>query len=233
MERPAAPHPSPAGDAPASGRLLGRGYQGEVHLVQTEQGPVIVKRAIGRGPALALRRAMLRRERAVYGLLEGIPGVPRCLDPGARGDELVLEFIEGRSLRETRLAPAERERFFAQLLELIRVVHAAGVGHGDLKRKDNILVGPGGRPHLIDFGTAVAAPRGAGPLRRLALRQVQRMDLNAWFKLKYQRQRGVPAAADLALYRPTPVEDVARVLRRAWRALTLRRRRKARRAGRD
>jgi serine/threonine protein kinase len=220
--------------APGAGLLLGRGYQGEVRLLDTAAGPVIVKRPIGHGAARALRVAMLRRERAIYRRLDGVPGVPRCLaPPGAADDELVLEYVAGPSLRDARLPAGERERFFSELLELIRAVHAAGVAHGDLKRKDNIIVGPGGRPYLIDFGTALVAPPDAGALRRRAVRHVQRMDLNAWFKLKYQRQRGAPDAADLEFYRPTLFEDFARTVRRAYRALTLRRARKARRAGRQ
>jgi predicted Ser/Thr protein kinase len=227
-DRPGDDGSAPAGAAP--GRLLGRGYQGEVHLVETPSGPVIVKQPIGRGPARALRVAMLRRERAIYRLLDGIAGVPRCLDGDAagEGEALVLEYVSGRSLREARLPAAERERFFEALRVLIEAVHRAGVGHGDLKRKDNIIVGADGRPYLIDFGTALSAPPGSGAARRWLLRQVQRMDLNAWFKLKYQRQGGDVSPTDIAAYRPTALERLARLVRRGWRSLTLRRLRKSR-----
>lgn len=227
----------PGGDrsppAPASSTtLLGRGYQGAVYLVDGPDGPVIVKKAIGRGPARAVRRAMLRREHSIYQLLRGIPGVPRC--HGLRnGEELVLEFIDGQSLRHARQTAAGREKFFAELLELIQAVHRAGVAHGDLKRKDNILLGHDGHPYLIDFGTAVSAPPGAGFMRRLLFRQLRRVDLNAWVKLKYQQQRVEMAPADRQYFDPTAPERLARVIRRAWRAVTLRRLRKSRRARRD
>ncbi len=211
-------------------KLLGRGYQGAVYLVETPGGPVIVKKAMGRALARVVRRAMLRREYSVYRLLHGIPGIPRCL--GLHQDEeLVLEFIDGRSLREAQLAPEERERVFAALLDLIQAIHRAGVAHGDLKRKDNILIGPGGRPYVIDFGTAVSAPPRAGIVRRMLFRQLRRTDLNAWVKLKYQRQWVEIAPADRQFFRPTLPERIARVARRAWHAVTFRRRRKARRAG--
>lgn len=171
---------------------------------------------------------MLRREFAIYRLLAGVTGVPRCLGLIA-GEELVLEFVPGESLRQARLAPAERERLFAALLELISAVHGAGVAHGDLKRKDNILIGRDAKPYLIDFGTAVSAPPGAGWWRRLLYRQMCRVDLNAWVKLKYQRRIEAISPEDLRRFRPTLPERLARLVRRAWRTATLRRRRRSRR----
>jgi predicted Ser/Thr protein kinase len=212
-------------------KLLGRGYQGAVYLVESPRGPLIVKKAMGRGLARVARRGMLRREHAVYQLLRGVPGVPRCHGLN-EGDELVLEYIDGRSLREVKQSFPGREQFFATLLELIQAIHRAGVAHGDLKRKDNILLGRDGRPYLIDFGTAMSAPQGAGIVRRVLFRQIRRMDLNAWVKLKYQRQWVEIARADLDYFNPTLPERMARVVRRAWRAMTLRRRRKARQASR-
>ena len=209
-------------------RLLAKGYQGAVYLVETATGPVIVKQAMGGWLARTLRRAMLRREYRIYLQLQGVAGVPRCL--GLWDDMLALEFIPGSSLRIARLSAAERTRFFAHLLDVIEAMHRAGVAHGDLKRKDNILIGPGGQPFLIDFGTAVYAPLDdAIAWRRLLFRQVQRMDLNAWVKLKYRGRLEEMTPEVAARFRPTQPERLARVVRRAWRSLTLRRRRKARR----
>lgn len=217
----------PAAEA-ASSRVLGRGYQGVVYLRQTAAGPVIVKTPSGKGLAHSVRRAMLRREHAIYQRLQGIRGVPRC-EGLQNGEELVLEYIAGPSLRDANLTGVVREQFFADLLKLIQAIHANGVAHGDLKRKDNILAGPGGQPFLIDFGTALSVESQSGMLRRWLFRQMVRIDLNAWVKLKYQRQWLEFDAADARLHDPTPPERLARVIRRAWRALTLRRRR--RRAG--
>lgn len=203
-------------------RLLASGYQGAVWLVQSPGGVHIVKRATGRGPMRALRLAMLRREAAIYERLRGVAGIPESRGIDADG-QLVLAFVAGPSLRERRLSPDERDVFFTELRDLILSMHRAGVAHGDLKRKDNVLVGPGGHPFLIDFGTAIAAPPGAGWLRRAIYRQVCRVDLNAWFKLKYQRGATEVDAADLRYYDPTLPERVARLLRRAWRKVTLRR----------
>lgn len=212
-------------------RLLARGYQGAVYLTATPAGPVIVKKPLGRGPMRAARRAMLRREFSIYQQLPGIPGIPRCLGL-EHGEELVLEFIDGPSLRTLNDELPDRERFFAALLDLLLAMHRAGVAHGDLKRKNNILLGPGGQPYLIDFGTAVFAPPGAGVLRRLMFRQLRNMDFNAWIKLKYRGRVADIAPADLQYHRPTLLEWLARVVRRVWRTVTRRHQRKSRRASR-
>jgi serine/threonine protein kinase len=118
------------------------------------------------------------------------------------------------------------------LLDIIEGMHSVGVAHGDLKRKDNILLGADGRPYLVDFGTAVCARDGAGFLRRLLFRQLRRMDFNAWIKLKYQGRWSEIEPADLRYHRPTRLEGLARVVRRAWQSVTFRRQRKARRRNR-
>lgn len=213
--------------APAE-RFLSRGYQGVVWLRDTGADRVVVKQAMGRGLALWLRRLMLRREFAAYQRLHGVPNVPRCLGREADGS-LLLEFLEGEPFRETAAALTDRERFFSELLRSILAVHAAGVAHADLKRRGNILISPDGRPVLLDFGSAALRSRRGGWLNGLLFRQVCRMDLNAWVKLKYRRRYDLIAAEDRAYYHPTSVEAVARSARRLWRKLSGRQLRKARR----
>lgn len=218
--QPAAPH------EPGS-RLLARGYQGAVYLAETASGPVVIKEAMGWGLIRAARRAMLRREHAIYERLAGITGVPACYGLEA-GDRLVLAYIDGQPLRRTTHSGEERERFFAALLALLQAIHAAGVAHGDLKRKDNIIVGTDGRPYVIDFGTAIAAPPGSSHLRRSLFDLVRRIDLNAWVKLKYQGLSIPVSDADSRYFRPTRPERLARAVRESWRRFTFRRWRRSR-----
>jgi serine/threonine protein kinase len=222
-------HPATAGKIDPI-RQLARGYQGAVSVVATSAGRRIVKEAMGPQPLRALRRAMLRREFAVYQRLRGIAGVPQCYGL-ENGERLLLEYVEGPSLRDLKNAPAERERFFDALLALIQAVHRAGVAHADLKRKDNILVRADGQPVLIDFGSAVLLREDAGALRRWLFRQACRLDLNAWVKLKYRRRYSAMSPSDRQYYRPTFLERAARLVRQGWRKLSGRRWRKARRAG--
>jgi serine/threonine protein kinase len=219
--------------AAAPGRRLGSGYQASVELVRTGLGDIVVKRPHG-GVLAALWRYLLRREHAVYSRLGGIAGIPRAYGL-VGGEALALQYIAGPSLREADAKLADRERFFARLLATVLAMHAAGVAHGDLKRRHNVIVGAGEQPYLIDFGIACLSD---GTLGRFAFATFRQMDLNAWLKLKYGRrvdpsiEPGVLSAEDAALYRPLLIERLARAVRVPWQFLTLRRPRQRWRARR-
>lgn len=221
--------------ARGEGRVLGRGYQATVELYSTPAGDVVVKTAHGTGPFGRLYRRLLRREHAVYEQLAGVPGVPRTYGL-IDGEHLALEYIAGPSLRAHEHELEDRAGFFAALLETLRAMHAAGVAHADLKRKANIIVGPGERPWLIDFG--IAARRGTSRLSRAWFDHHVQGDYNAWIKLKYGRRiepaeaANVLSAEDAALYRPLWTERLARAIRVPWQTITLRRPRQRWRAKR-
>jgi predicted Ser/Thr protein kinase len=201
--------------------LLSQGYQGTVYLAREAGQAIIIKRACGSWLTGWLRRFMLNREYSAYQRLRGIHGVPAC--HGLTGkDELRLQFIEGRSLRDAGYVLPDPQAFFDSLLARVQSLHEAGVAHADLKRKDNILVDDQFQPWLIDFGSAVFRPARSHGLGGFFFRQACRMDLNAWFKIKYQFIRETPTAADRMFYQPTFIERAARVLRRAWRRITVR-----------
>jgi predicted Ser/Thr protein kinase len=219
------------------GHQLGSGYQSSAHLYKTSAGDVVVKQPHGGGPLGALWRWLLRREHAVYERLGGITGIPRSF--GLVGDGLALEYVAGPSLRDDEARLTDREVFFARLLTTIEAMHAAGVAHGDLKRKNNIIVASGERPYLIDFGIAVRRSARTGLFNRLVFERIAQMDLNAWVKLKYGRridpetERGVLSPEDAAIYRPLLIERLARAVRVPWQTITLRRPRQRWRARRD
>jgi len=204
------------------------GYQGTVYVGRRGGQQVIVKKSMGGPLARRLRRAMIRREHRVYRRLVAVPGVPRCYGLH-QGRDLVLELVQGASLRDLPGEPENRDVFYTRLLALIEALHEAGVAHADLKRKDNILVGPGGQPYLVDFGAAAVRRPGGGPINRFLFRQACRMDFNAWIKLKYYGRYEDISPGDRPLYQPTAIEGIARVVRRAWRKLTARRWRRRRR----
>jgi serine/threonine protein kinase len=71
---------------------------------------------------------------------------------------MVMDYERGEPLKNlmvlnTRLPEAELRRLAAPLLDGLRVVHAAGFLHRDIK-PDNIFVRTDGTPVLIDFGSA-------------------------------------------------------------------------------
>ena len=219
------------------GRELGSGYQASVHLYRTSAGDVVVKQPHRGGLLGGLWRSLLRREHAVYDRLQGIAGIPRSF--GIVGDGLALEYVAGPSLREQEARLVDRDAFFAKLLTTIEAMHAAGVAHGDLKRKNNIILGNGEQPYLIDFGIAVRRSARNGLFNRCVFAPLEQMDLNAWVKLKYGRriepetERDVLSEEDAAIYRPLWIERLARAVRVPWQTITLRRPRQRWRARRD
>ena len=223
--------------ASGAGRELGSGYQASVRLYRTSAGDVVVKQPHRGGPLGAVWRSLLRREHAVYERLHGIAGIPRSF--GLVGDGLALEYVAGPSLREHDGALADREAFFAKLKVTVEAMHVSGIAHGDLKRKNNIIVGAGEQPYIIDFGIAVRRSARNALFNRWVFDQLKQMDLNAWVKLKYRRridpetERDVLSAADAAIYRPHWIERLARAVRVPWQTITLRRPRQRWRARRD
>ena len=87
----------------------------------------------------------LNRELEIYKKLKGIDGIPNCFGMTWRG-ELILEYIEGQSYRDKQYELAGDQSFFQKLLDLILNMHNEGVAHGDLKRKDNVLVNQDNEP---------------------------------------------------------------------------------------
>lgn len=90
------------------------------------------------------------------------PRVVSVYDVGElRGHVFIsMEFIDGPNLREWLRA---EERTAAQILSVfrgagkgLRAAHDAGIVHRDFK-PDNILIGPGGKAYVTDFGLALEA----------------------------------------------------------------------------
>ena len=159
---------------------------------------------------------MLRHEARVYAQLTDFPAAPRCHGL-LRNRYLVLEYIEGAPARYTAIA--DREVFFAELLGHIKALHAHGVAHSDLQKKDNLLLVSGQHPCLLDFGASVIRKRGFAPFNHVHFRFAARLDFNQWAKLKYQGRFEHMSAADREYYRRTLIEKLARTLKRLWRAL--------------
>src|SRR5690606_19785447 len=134
-----------------------RGHQGDLHLGEVDGHRIFVKAATGNPLAAAVRRWMLRREYEAYRRLEDVPGIPRCYG-FYDGRYLVMDAIDGRSLRDAVIH--DREQFFGELFAIVDAMHARGVAHGDLMRKDNILVDRDEHPMLVDFGASTIYRRG-------------------------------------------------------------------------
>ncbi len=111
-------------------------------------------------PMRWLGRLLAAREHRFMERLAGIEGIPVSLGPVCvagrpLANAVCHEYITGHPL-------AEHERvaddFFPRLVALLAEVHRRGVAHVDLHKRENILVGDDGGPHLIDFQISFALP---------------------------------------------------------------------------
>jgi predicted ATPase/class 3 adenylate cyclase len=126
----------------------------------------VALKQIRAGAALRHSRERLRREaRAVARLSH--PAIVHVYDllEGADGDWIVMELVEGRTLRdlldeEGALPPARAVRLCREIAEGLAEAHAQGILHRDLKAS-NVIVGPADRARILDFGLAKEIP-GAG-----------------------------------------------------------------------
>jgi hypothetical protein len=147
-------------------RELGRGGMGVVYQARDNRlGRLVALKFLSPGAARDPRRLerFQREARAASSLNH--PAVCTLHHVGeCQGRPfLVLEFVEGQTLRTlvgthtefTRLLP-----LFQQVAEALRVAHAAGIIHRDIK-PDNLMVRPDGYIKVLDFGLARLRPPGA------------------------------------------------------------------------
>ncbi len=101
-----------------------------------------------------------RREFAIGQKLNHL-AIPKAISrvESTDGEFLVLEYVDGKSLRtyigeNAPLPLNEALSIVDQLAEVIDYLHAHGVYHRDLK-PENIIIGPDGKIHIVDFGSAL------------------------------------------------------------------------------
>ena len=199
-----------------SQKLETRSYQGHIHIAQFGDKKVVIKSAAGCWITLWINRWMLQNEYNVYRRLDGVTGIPHCFG-FFLNRYLVLEHVDAQTMRDASIS--DREAFLVDMLAIIKAVHSRGIAHGDLKRKDNILVTRDSKPYLIDFGISTVRKRGFRPLNYLWHRFCHQHDLNAWLKHKYGRGLVNMSPEDASLYRPLWSERIARRIKRFYKNL--------------
>ena len=91
--------------------LLSSGYQGLTYLYDQDGYKLVIKEAVGGTLTGWFHQLMLRREARVYALLADVEGVPHS--PGLLDDTwLVLDFVDGRSLKQERRQRCRTPRGF-------------------------------------------------------------------------------------------------------------------------
>jgi len=144
--------------------VLGEGGMGIVYRAEQERPRRTVALKVLRsalGSSDRVRR--LELEAQILASLHH-PGIAQVYETGTLpGDALepffAMELVDGVPLthhaRERRLGTGDRLRLLILVCEAVHHAHQRGVIHRDLKPA-NILVGPDGRPKILDFGVARA-----------------------------------------------------------------------------
>lgn len=142
---------------------LGTGGMGEVYRAfDTKlQRTVAIKRMSWREGTTASDRALFLREGQRASALNH-PNIASIHDVLEEADDLllVMEFVEGSTLREHLGQPMLAERFFVialQCVDALAAAHDRGILHGDVK-PENIMLTSSGVVKLLDFGVARRLP---------------------------------------------------------------------------
>jgi len=196
--------------------IISHGYQGYIYFFEDKGRRLIIKAPMGWGLGKLIRRIMLRNEFRVYSKLSAVHGIPKCYG-FLKNRYLVLKFIDGVSIKEARIS--DRELFFANLIDLIKDLHKAGVAHSDLKKKDNLLVVNGQTPCVIDFGVAIIRKPGFAPVNHFLYNIARKFDFNAWAKLKYNNKLENITDEDRKYYNRTIIETVSHKIKRVYRKI--------------
>ncbi|MCE5218862.1 hypothetical protein LLH03_17750 [bacterium] len=154
----------------------------DVRLLNLDGKLCVIKDYANQGPLFkrVLGAYLVWREKVAFERAAGIEGIPRVV--GTIGPSaLVTEYLESVEITS---APREllTAEFFEQLSALVEALHARGIVHGDLKKLENTLVTPDGKPALVDFTAAFVT--GSSPLTAVAFPWICDDDRRAVVKLK-------------------------------------------------
>jgi len=150
------------------GRRIGAGGMGQVFIAEdpTLKRQVAIKRASSRSQSdSADRKRFLKEAQRASALNHTNVGGVYDVVEHAGELWLVMEYVEGETLRHRLKQPISSEEFFtiaAQCCEGLQAAHEKGIIHGDIK-PENIMITPGSRVKILDFGVARRAIRPANP----------------------------------------------------------------------
>ena len=141
-------------------------------LYEATDGSMVVLKIGRKAPIVIfpmswIGRLLARHEARLYGLAQGLEGIPR-FDGRFEKTGIVHEYIEGSSLSKEASID---ETFFPRLNQLLDGLHAREIAYVDLEKRENILRGDDGKPYLIDFQISWHWPSSRGgrlwPMRKL------------------------------------------------------------------
>lgn len=136
------------------GALIARGETGAVYAGEQSSLPVAVKVLYPHLAEDPVVRARFIREAQTLAQFDH-PNIVRVYGVVDRDQRpaIVMERLDGGSLRDRRVSEDEALSLMRGLLEALALLHRAGIVHRDI-RPGHIRFDGSGTPHLIDFGMA-------------------------------------------------------------------------------
>ncbi len=140
---------------------LGKGGFSQIYKASAPDGKLVILKFPD--PSLIGDIATYERYRREFAIGQKLdhPAIPKAINrvESPEGEFLVLEYVEGNSLRayigdKAPLLLSEALSIAEQLAEVLDYLHAHRVFHRDLK-PENIIIGPDGKIHIVDFGSAL------------------------------------------------------------------------------
>jgi len=135
--------------------VLKRGAEAVLTAIEWRGRPAVEKRRLPKSYRHAalddeLRRTRLRKEARLLAEARaaGVP-VPVVYDVDLAQHRLVLQRLDGPTVKEQLRSPSDNTGLCAEIGRLVARLHAAGIVHGDLTTSNMLLAGD--RVHLIDF----------------------------------------------------------------------------------
>ncbi len=193
---------------------LSAGYQGKTLLFDEQNHKLVIKAPLGNFITRPINLALLRHEHQIYQKLQGMQSIPFCYGM-ANNEYLVIEFIEGQTIRQRQLD--SNSEFFVKLLLAIKEMHQRGVAHFDLKRMENLLVTTNDEPRLIDFGVSIYRKEGFHWLNQFLYKLAQQFDFNAWARHKYNKNMALISDDDKKYYKKTGIEIASKKIKRFYK----------------
>lgn len=195
-------------------KVLSAGYQGKTLLFQQDSHQLVIKAPLGNFITRPINLALLRHEYRIYKKLTGMSSVPICYGM-ANNEFLVLEFVNGQTMREVR--PDIASGFYEKLFSAIEEMHQRNVGHFDLKRKENLLVTADNNPKIIDFGVSIYNKGGLHWISALLFKMAKQFDYNAWIRHKYDRKLERISEEDKVYYKKTRTEAISLIIKNIYK----------------
>ncbi|MEQ8819755.1 MAG: hypothetical protein RLY93_05880 [Sumerlaeia bacterium] len=116
--------------------------------------------------------------------LQGLPGVPEFLgfpEPWT----VEMTWLSAEPVPETKTGHGLGRDYFDELDRLIRAIHARGLNHGDLRRRNLMRHARTGAPVLVDFAQSLAfPPQRQGWIGRRVFLHAAHVDRLTFLKLK-------------------------------------------------